>query len=565
MLAHRRLDRAAQVARHLADAGCPVALHADARTPEGEVTAGLASVRDHPRVILTPRQPTPWGGWGLVAATEAAAAQLLQAHPEVGHVALVSGACLPIRPVEELRAFLAARPGVDFIESVTVADVRWAQGGLDAERFTLRFPFDWQRQRALFDLSVKVQRRLGLLRRLPAGVVPHLGSQWWCLTRPTLAAILAHPRRQELAQFFRHTWIPDEGWFQTMVRLVGARVDSRSLTFTRFDVKGRPRVFYDDHLQFLRATDCFLARKIWPGAEGLYRHLLAPSFPMPREGDPAPARVEPVLAAMVARRLEGRAGLVSAGRYPDAAPAEPPTAAPHGVLHGVAEVLPEVAPWLAEVLGARVHGHLFAPSGAVFCGGGTVFAGGLSAAATLRDHDPAAFLRNLVWATRGEPQVWCLGPRDRPAILAVVARDPHARVQVVTGAWVIGLWRQGAGVDAVRAEAAEVQRLEESVLAQLMVPGRAAQVTVRALGVVLADPSGLLADLAGIVPPGPLAAGDGRLPPGVAVSGDDLGDLAAFVAALRDRGMLPKLVGEIPPPPVAAAAPRRRRAPRVEG
>jgi hypothetical protein len=393
-------------------------------------------------------------------------------------------------------------------------------------------------------------------------VVPHLGSQWWCLTRDTLSAILTHPRRAELVRFFRGVWIPDESWFQTMVRQVGAQVDSRSLTFSRFDVKGRPRVFYDDHLQLLRATDCFLARKIWPGAEGLYRHLLSPAFPMPRDGDPAPARVEPVLAAMVARRLEGRAGLVSAGRYPDAAPAEPPTAAPHGVLHGVAEVLPDVAGWLAEGLGARVHGHLFAAGGAAFAGGDAVFAGGLSASAALRDHDPAAFLRNLVWATRGEPQVWSFGPHDRPAILPVVARDPHARVQAVTGAWVIGLWQQGAGVDGVRAEAAEAQRLEESVLAQLLMPGRAAQVTVRPLGAVLADPAPLLADLAAIVPPGPMAEGVGSPPP-LAVVGDDLRDLAAFVGGLRDRGMLPKLVGDIPSP--AVAAPRRRRAPRAEG
>ena len=37
----------------------------------------------------------------------------------------------------------------------------------------MRFPFSWRKQRKLFDLYVKVQRTLGLRRKIHAGIVPH--------------------------------------------------------------------------------------------------------------------------------------------------------------------------------------------------------------------------------------------------------------------------------------------------------------------------------------------------------------------------------------------------------
>ncbi len=560
MLTHGRPGRVVPLVRHLAGAGCPVAVHLDAATPLVHQARLAAELGDLPGVTLTARRPTPWGSWGLVAATRDAAAALLDANPDLSHVALISGACLPLRPLDELRAFLAAQPDTDFIESVTIGDVDWEQGGLDAERFALYFPFDWRRRRRLFDLAVRLQRRFGVRRRVPGGLVPHLGSQWWCLTRATLQAILTDPRRAEWDRYFRGVWIPDESYFQTLVRQVSDRIESRSLTFARFDVLGRPRVFYDDHLQLLRSTDCFFARKIWPGADGLYRHLLTPTYPMPRDGAPRPQRADPVLAAMAARRMAGRPGLVAMGRYPDAAVAEPPTAAPYAVLHGLAELVPDLPRWLADSRGARVHGRLFAPDRARFDGDAPVFAGGLSDSAALRDYDPQAFLRNLVWATRGEPQAFLLAPGDTPAILPVIARDPNARIRVVTGGWAIGLWQRGVGADAVRREAAELQRAETDMLAILTAPGRAADVRVWSLGAALSDLGALLDNVFAAVPDGPLAALDPPQRPAVV----GLDGFHAFVADLRDQGMLPKLVGHLPEAAASARPIRRRRPHGVE-
>ena len=55
-------------------------------------------------------------------------------------------------------------------------------------------------------------------RRLPSGVRPHKGWQWWCLTHECTEYVLnyvdAHP---QFVRFFRSTRIPDESFFQTIL------------------------------------------------------------------------------------------------------------------------------------------------------------------------------------------------------------------------------------------------------------------------------------------------------------------------------------------------------------
>jgi len=274
MLVHTALGRAEQVARQWTRAGCPVVIHADRNVPKADYDAFTAALSDEPLVRFSRRHRCDWGTWALVAATQDACERMLAEFPEARHVYLASGACLPLRPVEELVAYLADRPHTDFIESATTSEVPWTVGGLDEERFTLRFPFSWRRNRYLFDRFTEFQRRVGFRRRIPKDIVPHMGSQWWCLTRKTLTAILEDPRRPVYDRYFRRVWIPDESYFQTLARLYSTNIESRSLTLSKFDYQGKPHIFYDDHLQLLRRSDCFVARKIWPHADRLYRAFL---------------------------------------------------------------------------------------------------------------------------------------------------------------------------------------------------------------------------------------------------------------------------------------------------
>jgi len=230
MLVHTALDRAEQVARVWVAGGCPVVIHVDKSVNKATFDRFKAGMSDLPDVLFSPRHRCEWGTWGLVAAAQEASELMLGKFPEVRHVYLASGSCLPLRPVKDLRDYLDARPKTDFIESATTADVPWTVGGLSEERFTLRFPFSWRKNRRLFDKYVEFQRKIRFRRKIPAGIVPHMGSQWWCLTRQTLSAILEDPDRAAYDRYFRKVWIPDESYFQTLARLYSQNIESRSLT-----------------------------------------------------------------------------------------------------------------------------------------------------------------------------------------------------------------------------------------------------------------------------------------------------------------------------------------------
>ena len=150
-------------------------VHVDRSVPAAEHDQFVAALADlQGRVRFSARHACQWGTWGIVGATIAAAETMLATFADVRHVYLCSGACLPLRPVQDLQDYLAARPQTDFIESATTADVPWTVGGLSDERFTLRFPFSWKTRRRLFDRYVRVQRRIGLRRRIPPGIAPHM-------------------------------------------------------------------------------------------------------------------------------------------------------------------------------------------------------------------------------------------------------------------------------------------------------------------------------------------------------------------------------------------------------
>lgn len=555
MLCHTALDRAARVARHWAASGAPVVIHIDRRTARAEAAAMEQALADVPGISFSPRFACEWGSFGLVRATLAAAAQMLARHADVRHVFLASGACLPLRPLRELADYLAAHPDTDFIESVTTSDVGWTKGGLDAERFTLRFPLSWQRQRRLFDAYTWLQRRLGVRRRIPLGLVPHLGSQWWCLTRTTLDRIVTDPNRPVYDRYFRRVWIPDESYFQTLARLHSRTIESRSLTLSKFDQNGRPYVFYDDHQQLLKRSDCFVARKIWPRAERLYQTFLATPDVMPRKAEPSPGKIDKLFARAVDRRVHGRPGLYMQSRFPRRGQENGCTAGPYSVFHGFSEVFEHFDAWVTRTTGLRTHGHLFAPQAAEFAGREPTFHGAVCASAAVRDYNPQSFLTNLIWNTRGERQCFLTAARDRLAIMPFISQDQNAQVSVVTGAWAIPLAQSNEPFATIRRTAASLQKAEVDLLRSLQARHAKASVRVWSLADFIENPMEPLQAILDEINP----RNQMRLTEAPRMA--DLAGLPYFLQTLKNQGMLPALVGDIGRLDDLLAAPAERARP----
>ncbi|WP_138473409.1 beta-1,6-N-acetylglucosaminyltransferase [Poseidonocella sp. HB161398] len=506
MLCHGRLDRVEAVAQHLCAQGMPVALHVDRGTRVApEQLARLAAL---PGLILAERRRSGWGSWNLVEATLGAVRALLARHPAIGHVCLVSGSCLPLRPVADLDRFLADQPGRDFIESVRISRADWVMGGLQEERFGLRFPFGYRERRRLFDLSTRLQRSLpvGWQRRLPPGLDPCLGSQWWCLSRATLEAILADPGLPRARRYFRGVWIPDEAFFQTMARRHSRDLSARSLTFAPFDRTGRPVMFYDDHAGALPqiARGHFFLRKAWEGADRLYAAALDPAAGPATSGSGA--------AASIAARATVPPPLTPAIPRRDA----PPGKAPYLAVYGLEGFAPDRAgSWLVPA---------FRPPP----GKGRP----LSAAAL----NPSAHLSNLLRSAPGLP-VLALGPDTPPEALRAVARDPLARIAAVAGGWILPMASRRD--EAVAKEFARLQQCESLLLASLAGPDRRAQLQLWTLAEALAAPD----DVA-------LALGL----PGAAIPDLQIAALGRFLERMRDAGLNPAMSV-----PMAGCGLRQRR------
>ena len=543
MLVHTALARAEQVARHWAGSGCPVVIHVDKAVPRKAFKTFVASLSDVGNIQFSRRYQCEWGRWGIVAATQSASEQMLAEFPDVRHVYLASGSCLPLRPVQDLIDYLAARPRTDFIESATTSDVPWIVGGLSEERFTLRFPFSWKRQRYLFDKFVQVQRALRIKRTVPNGLVPHMGSQWWCLTRQTLSAVLQDPARRDYDRYFKQVWIPDESYFQTLARQYSLNIESRSLTLSKFDYQGKPHMFYDDHLQLLRRSDCFVARKIWPNAQKLYGAFLSGTEGAMSKQEPNPGKIDRIFAKAVDRRIRGRAGLYMQSRYPREDWENGVTASPFSVFHGFTELFEDFEPWLARATGARVHGHLFAPNRVEYAEGQAAINGALSDSAVLRDYNANAYLTNLLWNTRGERQCFQFGPADNQVINWRVAKDPNAQISVISGAWAIPLFRSNANFSDLRQQAAMLQKTESEHLDVLRSTWTKARVRIWTMAEFIEAPMEPLQTLIDEIGPGtPRRLSE--VPRMV-----DLTGFGQFLQNLKNQGMHPYLMGDFPVEP----------------
>jgi hypothetical protein len=540
MLVHTALDRAEQVIRHWVDGGCPVAVHVDANTPNREFEVFKGNLSDLKSVKFCKRHRCEWGTWGIVAGTLSASEMMLSSFDDVTHVYLASGSCLPLRPVKELRRYLESRPRVDFIESATTAEVPWTVGGLDVERFTLRFPFSWRKNRYLFDRYVALQRAVGFKRKVPAGLVPHMGSQWWCLTRHTLSAILQDPERQDYDRYFKRVWIPDESYFQTLSRLYSGNIESRSLTLSKFDFQGKPHIFYDDHLQLLRRSDCFVARKIWPHATRLYRTFLNDDVTAMKGSEPNPGKIDRIFSKAVDRRTRGRPGLYMQSRWPNKDWENGVTCAPYSCFQGFTELFENFEPWLAKVSGARIHGRLYHPDGAEFDGRQDYYAGALSKNPALRDYQSQMFLTNLIWNTRGERQCFQFSPLDDQGISWILATDPNAQVSVISGGWAIPLFRSNKNFADLRNEAAHLQRIEADLLKTLRSPYTKARIRIWSLSEFIVAPMEALQEIVDEM------AGENRRRLTEAPRMTDLSGFGQFLQNLKNQGMHPYLTGDFP-------------------
>jgi hypothetical protein len=276
LLCHKDPDAIIMQAERLTAVGDYMSIHFDARAKPEHFATIRKALKDNPNVTFShTRIKCGWGEWSLVQASLYAVESAVEAFPRATHFYMLSGDCMAIKTAEYAHRFLDEHD-CDFIESFDYFESDWIKTGWKEERLIYRHFFNERTNKALFYAAFNIQQKLGLKRDVPADIQIQIGSQWWCLRRQTIEAILEFTRkRRDVMRFFRTTWIPDETFFQTLVRhlIPEQQINTRTLTFLMFSDYGMPVTFYDDHYDLLLTQDFLFARKISPEAQELKSRL----------------------------------------------------------------------------------------------------------------------------------------------------------------------------------------------------------------------------------------------------------------------------------------------------
>ncbi len=433
LLAHEKSDDIADVIAALTegDLSCHVVIHYDAKSPVSEYDKLKSRWSGNARIhFVEKRISCGWGQFGLVEASIRALELIRAKQIDPSHVLLLSGSCMPVRPLAELNAFLDANPSTEFIES---QNKDWITGGLKEERYHFWYPVGFKSHPALFQFLTGLQKKLKVRRSFPTGLQPRFGSQWWCLTWETCKKVLDWVHRNpKKYRFFKTIWIPDECFFQTIVWHITKSIDHRTLTFYRFNKYGKPIVFFDEAEPLLKGLPYFFARKISSSSVTLRESLKFVAS--------APASVTPLLDSTAKHilsfeqilgetQLQSKPGQLFhptqiAKGWPGPLQDRPDSFA---VLFGPPPLTRIAADGLRGEPALSVLGRLLKPDEVDF-GPGIEALGALRRHdCKIRDMDPALYLSRIFDRVKGFP-VFELSYLDDPALARSIFRMPNAVV-----------------------------------------------------------------------------------------------------------------------------------------
>lgn len=186
LLTHKDPEGVIAQATRLTGSGDYVSIHFDARAAQADYDRIVSALSTNPSVIFAPRRhKCGWGEWSLIAATLEALRAAEAAFPRATHFYMLSGDCMPIKSAAYVHDFLD-RNDVDYIESFDFFDSDWIKTGIKEERLVYRHWFNERNRKRWFYASMALQQRLGWRRAIPADIDIMIGSQWWCLRRPTV-------------------------------------------------------------------------------------------------------------------------------------------------------------------------------------------------------------------------------------------------------------------------------------------------------------------------------------------------------------------------------------------
>ena len=252
VLVHRYPDQFRRLFKAIYDPANRYVVHVDRNSGpalEAEIRNFLTA---YPNTAVLPSRKALWGGYSLVDVELQGMAKLLEMSRDWEVFINLSGQDFPLKSQSQIARFLARNRGKEFIRVLDQQQVR-----PDTMPRVQNYVIEWRDR--IF--------RTRFTRRFLAGATPYIGTQWMMVSR-AFCQFVCHDRRADRYKaFYRHTFIADEGFFQTV--MMNAPVhgeivsdDMRMIDWVPYgDIKLRPRTFTSQDAAALTASPDLFARK----------------------------------------------------------------------------------------------------------------------------------------------------------------------------------------------------------------------------------------------------------------------------------------------------------------
>ena len=207
---------------------------------------------DFPNTDILTSNSVLWGGYSMVQAELNGIKFLLDKGVQWEFFINLSGQDFPLKSQEEIQFFLSENIGKNFIKILNQSVER---------------PETMNRVENYFEETTAGYVGLPIARPYMKNIVPYIGGQWMILTRACCEFICHDKEVQKFEDFYRNTFIADEGFFQTVLMnssFRGAIVndDKRAIIWVADgDIKLRPKTFTTHDLGFLLQGNNLFARK----------------------------------------------------------------------------------------------------------------------------------------------------------------------------------------------------------------------------------------------------------------------------------------------------------------
>ncbi|MBP9827848.1 glycosyl transferase [Patescibacteria group bacterium] len=240
-------------------------VHTDKRADQSLRTEIGAFLASFPNAQLIESKNALWGGYSLVDAQLRGIAALLAMSPRWQFFINLSGQDFPLKSQRQIRTFLTKHAGTDFMKVIDQQKVRPGTVG--------RF------QNYYLEFAQRIVQ-LPFTRKFLRRATPYIGNQWMILTRSFCEFLATSPEVTRFKRFYRHTFIADESFFQTVIMNTSYQSqlvndDLRAIDWVPDGtIKLRPRTFTLQDATYLRSSHNLFARKFDESVDGKILDLL---------------------------------------------------------------------------------------------------------------------------------------------------------------------------------------------------------------------------------------------------------------------------------------------------